>query len=317
MPPGHARHVLIWLCVVLGLVMAGAARAEAGEGAEQLEVPVGADADEAEQGDSDSPYLSDWFHQQVQFIGSTDIRFGPRPVDDIYLEYEFFGTKGPFDIYGYIDFNKIFGVGSDFNNGVWDADGSPFFTELQPRMSLDRLFGRDFGFGPIKEWFVATDYILDVGHNRSSRQNTFYVGPGAAIDTHSPVNLEVNFFFRRQFAYYDAPTVDTWDGYRFQANYSVPLGRAPLDGNLLYVGFLNYDFGSELGDRAGAFRTNEALVETNVLILSYTHLRYFLAARYFKNGGQWQDGAILDFGNGPQRLDENGWGYYLAIGWQF
>ena len=66
MPPGHARHVLIWLCVVLGLVMAGAARAEAGEGAEQLEVPVGADADEAEQGDSDTPYLSDWFHQQVR-----------------------------------------------------------------------------------------------------------------------------------------------------------------------------------------------------------------------------------------------------------
>ena len=191
--------LLLFLLGACAMWSAGAA-GEEGEAEAQIEVPVGAASDGPDDASGDSPYLSDWFHQQVQIIGSHNIRFGPRPVDDIYLEYEFFGTKGPFDLYGYIDFNKIFGVGSDFNSGVWDGDGSPFFTELQPRMSLDRLFKRDFGIGPIKEWFVATDYILDFGQNRSSRQNTFYVGPGAAIDTHSPVNLEVNFFFRRQFA---------------------------------------------------------------------------------------------------------------------
>lgn len=264
----------------------------------------------------ESEYISDWFHQQVQLIGSKDIRFGPQPVDDIYLEYEFSGTKGPFDLYGYVDFNKILGIGSSNDTGFWDG-GSPLFTELEPRMSFNRLLGKDLSIGPIKEWFLATDYILDVGNDRDSRQNTLYFGPGVSFDTHSPVNFELNFFVRRQFANYGAPNQFSWDGYRVQANASVPLATFKNGGHLLYVAFANYDFGSDLGDQPGSPRTSHALVETNVLILSYTHWRYFFAARYFKNGGQWRDGALFDLGNGPERLDENGFGYYLAVGWQF
>lgn len=315
--------VVVW---ALGLTLLSASGAEAGpapasaadtsgsEPASTLAAPVARPAADAEPA---SPYLSDWYHQQVQFIGSYDIRYGPFPVNDIYLEYEFSGTKGPFDLYGYLDFNKIFNVGSHYDSGVWDGDGSPFFTELEPKMSIDRLFGRDLGIGPVKEWFLATDYILDFGQGKDTRQNVLYFGPGAAIDTHSPVNLEFNFFWRRQFANYGAANTDSWDGYRLQGNMAVPLGTVAGGGNLLYVGFVNYDFGSDLGKQPGSPRTDYAVVDTNVLILSYTHLRYFFAARYFRNGGQWRDGAVVDFGDGPQRLDENGWGYYLALGWQF
>jgi len=33
------------------------------------------------------PYLSEWFNQDLTLIGSKDISFGPKPSDDIYLEY--------------------------------------------------------------------------------------------------------------------------------------------------------------------------------------------------------------------------------------
>lgn len=321
---GNGAVGLGWAMVPLVLTAAltagWPALAWAGEGVETQ--PAGVDPSQA---GTDRParteepkreYISDWFHQQVQLIGSKDIRFGPQPVDDIYLEYEFLGTKGPFDLYGYVDFNKILGIGSDNDTGFWDG-GSPLFTELEPRVSFNRLLDKDLSIGPIKEWFLATDYILDVGQGRDSRQNTLYFGPGVSFDTHSPINLETNFFFRRQFANYGAPNEFSWDGYRAQVNASVPLAHFDNGGRLLYVAFANYDFGSDLGDQPGSVRTSHALVETNVLILSYTHWRYFFAARYFKHGGQWQDGATLDFGNGPERLDENGFGYYLAAGWQF
>ena len=72
--------------------------------------------DDSAQGETLSPeaspakkgvYLSEWFNQDLTLIGSKDISFGPKPTDDVYLEYEYFGRKGPFELYGYIDVPKI------------------------------------------------------------------------------------------------------------------------------------------------------------------------------------------------------------------
>lgn len=312
---GRAKHWLLVTCCAALAVPAVASAAEGGgsQGARS----AGPSTTVAKK--KDSPYLSDWYNQHLSLIGSSGIRFGPTHVDDIYLEYEFAGTKGPFDLYGYVDAHKILGVGNNNDTGFWDG-GSPLFAELEPRMSFNRLLDTDLSVGPIKEWFLATDYILDVGNDRGSRQNTLYFGPGVSFDTHSPINFELNFFFRRQFANYGAENSFSWDGYRIQPNVSIPITTITTNGSkgdLLYVGFANYDFGSDLGDKAGPTRTNSAFVATNVFILSYTHLRYFFAARYFNNGGQWNDGTRVYFPNGSRHLDQNGWGYYLAVGWKF
>ena len=75
----------------------------------------------------------------------------------------------------------------------------------------------------------------------------------------------------------------------------------------------------ERGLREPAGETLDAWVRAGGTLIACGGAADAIAAAVpcFKNGGQWQDGAILNFGNGPQRLDENGWGYYLAIGWQF
>lgn len=119
-----------------------------------------APAEESAQGETLSPeasprkegaYLSDWYNQDLTLIGSKDISFGPQPADDIYLEYEYFGRKGPFELYGYVDVPKIFNIGNSHDKGVWDH-GSPVFMEHEPRISIDYLAGRSLAIGPFKEW---------------------------------------------------------------------------------------------------------------------------------------------------------------------
>lgn len=68
-------------------------------------------------------YVSDWWHQSVNVVGSYHTRFGPRLNNDVYLEYEAFAHKDGLDFYGYIDVPKFFGTGNGNNVGAWD-DGS-------------------------------------------------------------------------------------------------------------------------------------------------------------------------------------------------
>ncbi|MBN2992602.1 nucleoside-specific channel-forming protein Tsx [Pseudomonas cedrina subsp. fulgida] len=260
-------------------------------------------------------YLSDWFNQDLTLIGSKDISFGPKPQDDIYLEYEYFGRKGPFELYGYIDVPKILTIGNSHDKGVWDH-GSPVFMEHEPRISIDYLAGRSLAIGPFKEWYVAFDWIYDHGSRKENRANTLYSGLGTDIDTHSRVNLSANFYGRYQWENYGASNEYSWDGYRAQMKYIVPISTFDNGASLTYIGFTNYDFGSDL-HKDNPARTANSLVATNVLLYSFTHLRFTLVGRYFHNGGNWEDGSELNFGEGNFRARSDGWGYYAGVGYQF
>lgn len=219
-------------------------------------------------------------------------------------------------MYGYIDVPKILDIGNRNDSGVWDK-GSPLFMEHEPRISIDELIGRKLGFGLFKEFYIAFDWIYDLGHDKSGRANTLYSGLGTDIDTHSPVNLSANLYVRRQWENYGAANENSWDGYRAQLKYIVPLGHYSNGASLTYVGFTNFDFGSDLHDQAGPARTANATVATNVFLYSFTHLRFMAVGRYFHNGGNWKDGTELNFGDGPFEARSNGWGYYFGIGYQF
>lgn len=297
---GHKKHTAFKRSIAAATVVAGL---------------LGMQAAHADDSSSSSPYLSDWYHQSIGLIGSSDIRFGPYKTSDAYLEYEYFGRKGPFDLYGYVDVPRVLGEGSKHDSGITNK-GSPLFSEQEPRISIDQLTGKKLGFGPFKEWYAAFDWIYDQGHNKAGRQNTLYSGIGTDIETHTPVSLSANFYVRRQWENYGAANDNSWDGYRFQMKYFYPIGQFH-GGNLSYVGFFNYDFGSDLREKTGDnTRTDNAFVATNVLLYSFTHWRFWTAARYFHNGGQWS-GSDLNFGDGTFRNHSTGWGYYVSAGYQF
>lgn len=115
--------------------------------------------------ENDKPqYLSDWWHQSVNVVGSYHTRFGPQLRNDTYLEYEAFAKKDWFDFYGYADAPVFFGGNSDAK-GIWNH-GSPLFMEIEPRFSIDKLTNTDLSFGPFKEWYFANNYIYDMGRNK-------------------------------------------------------------------------------------------------------------------------------------------------------
>jgi len=257
-----------------------------------------------------------WFNQDVTMIGSKDISFGPRPSDDIYLEYEYFGRKGPYELYGYIDAPKVLGIGNSHDSGEWDK-GSPVFMEHEPRISIDELTGHKLGFGPFKEFYLAFDWVYDMGHTKADRANTLYSGFGTDIKTGTKLSLSANLYARRQWENYGAANENSWDGYRAQLKYVLPLKHFGNGASLTYVGFTNFDFGSDLHSEAGATRTDNATVATNVVVYDFKHLHLMAAGRYFHNGGQWENGTELNFGQGNFNARSTGWGYYFGVGYNF
>ncbi len=85
-------------------------------------------------------------------------------------------------------------------------------------------------------------------------------------------------------------------------------------GQLSYIGFTNFDWGSDLGDDSGnaingiKTRTNNSIASSHILALNYDHWHYSVVARYWHDGGQWNDDAELNFGNFNVR--STGWGGY-------
>lgn len=271
--------------------------------------------------DNNSEYLSDWWHQSVNVVGSAHTRFGPQLRDDTYLEYEAFAKKDWFDFYGYIDAPMFFG-GDSTSRGIWNH-GSPLFMEIEPRFSIDKLTGTDLSFGPFKEWYFANNYIYDMGRNSDNRQSTWYMGLGTDIDTGLPMSLSMNVYAKYQWQNYDAANENEWDGYRFKVKYFVPITEV-LGGKLSYIGFTNFDWGSDLGKDSGhsdlngmRTRTSNSIASSHILALNYDHWHYSFVARYFHNGGQWQDGTELNFGKGNFDVKSTGWGYYLVAGYNF
>lgn len=262
--------------------------------------------------DSNGEYLSDWWHQSVNVVGSYHTRFGPQLRNDTYLEYEAFAKKDWFDFYGYIDAPRFFG-GDGSSTGIWNH-GSPLFMEIEPRFSIDKLTGLDLSVGPFKEWYFANNYIYDMGHNSDNRQNTWYMGLGTDVETGLPMSLSLNVYAKYQWENYGAANEDSWDGYRFKIKYFVPITDL-WGGKLSYIGFTNFDWGSDLGDEPN--RTSNSIASSHILALNYDHWHYSFVARYFHNGGQWQDGPELNFGKGDFRVRSTGWGYYLVVGYNF
>ncbi|MGB7994934.1 MAG: outer membrane protein OmpK, partial [Photobacterium halotolerans] len=68
-----------------------------------------------------------------------------------YLEMEFGGRSGIFDLYGYVD---VFDLTTDSDSDKAGAD--KIFMKFAPRVSLDALTHSDLSFGPVQELYVAT-----------------------------------------------------------------------------------------------------------------------------------------------------------------
>ncbi|HPJ71970.1 MAG TPA: outer membrane protein OmpK, partial [bacterium] len=108
---------------------------------------------------------------QLNFYSMIDAAnaFGPT-YKLSYLELEGGGRSSFLDLYYFFDINEIFGWGD------LHAEAGNFFTKVKPRFSLDCIFARDLSAGPVREWYLATQYK---GFNGGEY---YYAGVGVDLD---------------------------------------------------------------------------------------------------------------------------------------
>lgn len=116
-------------------------------------------------------HKNDYKWMQFNLMGAFNEKGYSESSHD-YLEMEFGGRSGIFDLYGYVD---VFNLASDPGS---DKDGKEkIFMKFAPRMSLDAVTGKDLSFGPVQELYVAT--LMEWGGN--SEVNSQKIGLGSDV----------------------------------------------------------------------------------------------------------------------------------------
>lgn len=236
-------------------------------------------------------------------------RGGPFAFDDTYLEVEFGGRYEWLQLYGYVDFIDILNTSKSDKHG-----GNNYFVDIEPRISLDYLFDKDFSYKVLKELYLAFDYYYSDEPNGKGL-NLLWMGIGSDIDIPYLGLSGVNFYTRYIDENYGASNEHKFDGYVAHINWFKPLHFFTQNRFLAFQGYIDYEFGSKLKDNdfEKKYRTSDSLQGYFGL---YYHDKHFLAGyaiKAYKNMTQWKNGVDL----GGKNTDSTGIGHYFSLGLKF
>ncbi|WP_260261210.1 outer membrane protein OmpK [Vibrio intestinalis] len=197
-----------------------------------------------------------WF--QFNIMGAFDELPGESSHD--YIEMEFGGRSGIFDLYGYIDFFNV------LNSDGSDKSGSDrIFAKINPRMSLDGLTGKDLSFGPVQELYFANQIVINGGGEytyldsngqpmvdgdgniRKADKPTYNIYTGIGSDVMVPWFGKVGV---NAYAKYDMNAKE-FNGYQVSLNWFKPFHFFENGSFISYQGYLDYEFGIEKTEIAG------------------------------------------------------------------
>ena len=215
--------------------------------------------------------------------------------DDTYLEMEFGGRSGIFDLYGYVD---IFDITDSTDSN--QHDGANMFMKFAPRISLDALTGRDLSFGPFDEFYISTISSID---------DTLFetlIGPGADVQVPWLGKVGMGVYARYSFQndYFQAEE-GGWNGYQFSMNWFKPFYTFQSGAYLSYQGYLDYAFDMDTHDTAG--RTSEGGAMFNGIYYHTDRFAIGYGLKYFDN----------IYGNDDGYLDATGFGHYISATYKF
>ena len=175
---------------------------------------------------SDDIHKNDYSWSQFNLMMAVDELPGESTHD--YLEMEFGGRSGIFDLYGYVDvFNLTSDPGSD------KADAEKIFMKFAPRMSLDAVTGKDLSFGPVQELYLAT--VMEWGGNAGVNSQKVGLGSDVMVPWLGKIGLNV-------YGTYDSKVKD-WNGFQVSTNWFKPFYFLDNGSFISYQGYIDYQFG--------------------------------------------------------------------------
>ncbi|ARC92991.1 hypothetical protein B6A42_14185 [Vibrio coralliilyticus] len=171
-------------------------------------------------------HKNDYKWMQFNLMGAFNEKPGNSTHD--YLEMEFGGRSGLFDLYGYVDvFNLTSDPGSD------KAGKEKIFMKFAPRMSLDALTGKDLSFGPVQELYVST--LMEWGGNSGVNTQKAGIGSDVNVPWFGKVGLNL-------YGTYDSNKKD-WNGFQVSTNWFKPFYFFENGSFISYQGYIDYQFG--------------------------------------------------------------------------
>ncbi|CAM3032329.1 outer membrane protein OmpK [Moritella viscosa] len=262
---------------------------------------------------------SDGLHKKdyrwMQFNMMYAVNEKPSSEDNLvhdYLELEFGGRSGIFDLYGYVDVFNLANTDSTDSDKINGA--SKLFMKLAPRFSLDAMTGKDLSFGPVQEVYIATLFnwggggITGTDSNGGAIvggvNNSFWgVGSDVSVPWFGKVGMNL-------YGLYDLNAKD-WNGFQFSMNWFKPFVTFDNDSFIAYQGYVDYQFSADAINDLYVPTTTHGGVMFNGI--------YWHSARYSLGYGVkiYKDVYTIEDGGGIVALDSSGFAHYFAVTYKF
>ncbi|MDN3698888.1 nucleoside-specific channel-forming Tsx family protein [Vibrio cortegadensis] len=241
-------------------------------------------------------HKNDYKWMQFNLMAAIDELPGESSHD--YLEMEFGGRSGIFDLYGYVDiFNLATNKSSD------KAGAAKSFMKFAPRMSIDGLTGKDLSFGPVQELYVATLFEWSGDSEGAFGVNNQKVGLGSDVMVPWLGKIGLNLY-----GYYDGNEKD-WNGYQVSTNWFKPFYFFENGSFISYQGYIDYQFGMDdkAGNKFGSTASNGGAMFNGI---------YWHSDRYAVGYGlkAYKDVYGIKDSSG---LKSSGVGHYFAVTYKF
>lgn len=114
-----------------------------------------------------------------------------------------------------------------------------FYAKINPRLSIDRVFGVDLSFWIFKEMFFAYQVELNNASNDKVGFTYDYVGFGWNLNIPKFDYFKLN-LYARFIEKDEGVEFNSWNGFMIDINYGIPIYMFKKDLGFYYSGFLDY-----------------------------------------------------------------------------
>lgn len=222
--------------------------------------------------------------------------------NDTYLEMEFGGRSGIFDLYGYVDVFDIFDTKHSDKHG-----GQNLFMKFAPRMSLDALTGKDLSFGPVQELYVASVNSMADGQ----MENQIGLGADVMVPWFGKMSMNLYARYSNENQFFEEEE-NSWNGYQFSMNWFKPFHTFGNGSFMAYQGYLDYQFDLDTHNRTD--RTSDNLGTFHGIYWHSDRYAVGYGLKYFMDAYGTKDDSA-SFNGSPWK--SSGFSHYFAVTYKF